>query len=123
VTTRNDTDLPDPPEVILGIGSERPQHRSVPEPLPAGLVSAWVATLDPGYFALVMATGIVSIGSRLLGHRALAEVLLAATVAGFVILLAAYITRAVRFPSRFGASLRARDARGVEIRSTRCRSP
>ena len=107
MTTRNDTDLPDPDEVIPGIGSERPQLRSVPEPLPAGLVSAWVATLDPGYFALVMATGIVSIGGRLLGHRALAEVLLAATVAGFVILLAAYITRAVRFPSRFWASLRA----------------
>lgn len=107
MTTHNDTDVPDPVEVIPGIVAERPQQRSALEPLPAGRVSAWVATLDPGYFALVMATGIVSIGCRLLGHGALAEVLLAATVAGFVILLAAYVTRAIRFPSRFWASLRA----------------
>ena len=78
-----------------------------PEPLPAGRVGAWLATLDSGYFALVMATGIVSIGCRLLGFPVLAEVLLTATVIGFVVLLIAYLLRALRFPRWFAASLRA----------------
>jgi tellurite resistance protein TehA-like permease len=77
------------------------------EPIPDSRAGAWLATLDTGYFALVMATGIVSIGCRLLGQALLAEVLLVATVVGFVVLLAAYVTRAVRFPRRFIASLRA----------------
>lgn len=94
-------------EAIPGLSPDRPQGRSEPEPLPEGRVGAWLATLDPGYFALVMATGIVSIGCRLLGYPVLAEALLVATVAGFLILLLAYVTRAVRFPQRFLASLRA----------------
>ncbi|EPR76672.1 C4-dicarboxylate transporter/malic acid transport protein [Leifsonia rubra CMS 76R] len=77
------------------------------EPIPSGKIGAWLATLDPGYFALVMATGIVSIGCRLLGHSLIAEILLYATVAGWLILSAAYVTRIVRFPRRFLASLRA----------------
>lgn len=77
------------------------------EPVPRGPVAAWIATLDPGYFALVMATGIVSIGSRLLGHELLAEILLWATVIGWVVLTVAYAYRAARFPQRFLASLRA----------------
>jgi tellurite resistance protein TehA-like permease len=97
-------------EVIPGVAPEPPRAQSETEPLPAGKAGAWLATLDPGYFALVMATGIVSIGCRLLGYPPLAEVLLVATVAGFVILLAAYVARAVRFPRRFLASLRAPSA-------------
>jgi len=77
------------------------------EPMPAGRVGAWLATLDPGYFALVMATGIVSIGGRLLGHPVLADVLLVLTAVGFLVLLAAYLARAVRFPRRTLASLAA----------------
>ncbi|MEO8094685.1 MAG: tellurite resistance/C4-dicarboxylate transporter family protein [Pseudolysinimonas sp.] len=94
-------------EAIPGVKSERPTPASETEPLPSGRVGAWLATLDPGYFALVMATGIVSVGCRLLGHPRLAEALLIATVVGFVVLLIAYIARAVRFPRRFAASLRA----------------
>lgn len=94
-------------EAIPGVASDRPQSTPEPEAVPGGRVGAWIATLDPGYFALVMATGIVSIGCRLLGYPALAEVLLVATVIGFVVLLAAYVVRAVRFPHRFAASLRA----------------
>jgi hypothetical protein len=37
------------------------QHPSV-EALPSGLLQRGLATLDPGYFALVMASGIISIG-------------------------------------------------------------
>jgi tellurite resistance protein TehA-like permease len=75
--------------------------------VPAGRVGGWLATLDPGYFALVMATGIVSIGCRLLGYPPLAEALLVATIVGFVVLVAAYLARALRFPRRTLASLRA----------------
>lgn len=77
------------------------------EPLPTGVVGSWLATLDSGYFALVMATGIVSIGTRLLGHEWVAEVLLWVTAVGWVVLMGAYVARAVRFPKRFAASLRA----------------
>jgi len=94
-------------EPLPGVASEQPQPAALVEPLPRGPVSAWLATLDPGYFALVMATGIVSVACRLLGITVLAEVLLVATAVGFVILLLAYLTRALRFPHRFAATLRA----------------
>jgi tellurite resistance protein TehA-like permease len=77
------------------------------EPIPRGRVGAWLATLDPGALALVMATGIVSIGCRLLGHPVLAAILLVAAAVGFVVLLTAYVMRAVRFPRRTRASLTA----------------
>jgi len=54
-----------------------------------------------------MATGIVSIGSRLLGHNLIAEILLYTTTVGWIVLTLAYIIRAVRFPRRFVASLKA----------------
>ncbi len=76
------------------------------EPIPAGRVGSWIATLESGYFAAVMATGIVSIGLRLLGHTVLAEIILVATIAAFVVLLPAYLVRALRFPRRFAASLK-----------------
>lgn len=76
------------------------------EPLPAGRVASWLATLDAGYFAAVMATGIVSIGAGLLGQTVLAVVLIWGSAVAFVILLAAYLARAVRFPHRFAQSLR-----------------
>ena len=76
------------------------------EPLPASRLGRWLATLDPGYFAAVMATGIVSISAGLLGQSVLSEVLLWCTIAAFVILLAAYGARAVAFPRRFARSLK-----------------
>lgn len=77
------------------------------EPLPDRRLAAWLATLDPGYFALVMATGIVSIGARLLGHDVIAEILLWVTAASWLVLSYEYIARAIRFPQRFLASLKA----------------
>jgi tellurite resistance protein TehA-like permease len=79
---------------------------AVAEPLPRGRVKLWLATLDPGYFAAVMATGIVGISARLLGHSVIAVVLLWLTAAAFVVLLAAYVARAVLFRRRFAASLK-----------------
>ncbi len=51
--------------------------------------------MDPGYFAWVMATGIVSVGTDLLGYRVLSQVILGITVAAFVLLVLAYLARAI----------------------------
>ncbi len=64
---------------------------------PARLLPRAIATLDPGYFAFVMATGIVSIGTHLLGYDLLSEVILGFAAAGFLLLLAAYLARFVFF--------------------------
>lgn len=55
---------------------------------------AAIAGLTPGYFALVMATGIISVGMHLEGFDLLSRILLALCVAAFVVLLA---LNAVRF--------------------------
>jgi len=85
--------------------AEAPDAASL-EPLPSGRLGGWLATFDAGYFAAVMATGIVGIGAGLLGYPVLSEILLYCTILAFVLLGAAYLVRAVRFPRRFAASLR-----------------
>ncbi|HET7387316.1 MAG TPA: tellurite resistance/C4-dicarboxylate transporter family protein [Nocardioidaceae bacterium] len=50
-------------------------------------VHAALRGLSPGYFALVMATGIVSIGLNLTGFAVLSEALMVVTAVAFVILL------------------------------------
>lgn len=57
-----------------------------------------VRTLAPGYGALVMATGIVSVGMELAGLHALSDALLWLSVALFVLLLVLNIVRAIGFP-------------------------
>ena len=68
-----------------------------PLPVPHGLVRRAIATLDPGYFAWVMATGIVSVGTDLLGYHLLSRVVLGVAVAAFVGLVLAYAARLVFF--------------------------
>ncbi|MGN6200518.1 tellurite resistance/C4-dicarboxylate transporter family protein [Humibacter sp.] len=75
------------------------------EPLPNGRVGAWLAAFDPGYFAAVMATGIVSVGAELLGFILIARILLVCTIIAFIVLGTAYVARAIRFPRRFTQSL------------------
>jgi tellurite resistance protein TehA-like permease len=70
-----------------------------------------VRTLDPGYFALVMATGIVSIGLRGLGVPALSAALLWLAAAGYVVLVVLHGWRLVAFPGRARGDL-ADPARG-----------
>ena len=65
--------------------------------VPEGLVRRAIATLDPGYFAWVMATGIISVGTDLLGDHLLSQVVLGVTVAAFVGLVLAYAARLVWF--------------------------
>lgn len=64
-----------------------------------------IATLFPGYFALVMATGIVSIGAELRGFHAVAVTLLWINVAAYVVLWALTVVRVVRYPSAVAADL------------------
>ncbi|WP_036283546.1 tellurite resistance/C4-dicarboxylate transporter family protein [Microbacterium luticocti] len=61
-----------------------------------GRADAGVAALTPGYFALVMATGIVSIGMRTNHWVAASVVLLVLAAVAYVVLVALNIVRAVR---------------------------
>ncbi len=56
-----------------------------------------VRGLTPGYFALVMASGILSAGFQMRGFRALSLVLLAVCAAAFVVLLLLNAVRFARF--------------------------
>ena len=67
----------------------------MPDPPPSG-----IATLFPGYFALVMATGIIAIGADQQELRALAQALFAIATAAFVVLAVLTAVRLVRYPRR-----------------------
>lgn len=69
-------------------------------------LGGWVASLDPGYFACVMASGIVSVGTQLLHQHLLSEIILVFTELAFVLLGAAYAVRALAFRDETRASLR-----------------
>ena len=59
-----------------------------------------VERLHPAYFAMVMATGIVSVACKLLGLGLLADVLLAVNVVTYVVLWALTVARVARYPRR-----------------------
>ena len=62
-----------------------------------GRVRAAVQGLAPGYFALVMASGIISVGAKLKGFDAISTVLLIVCIAGFIILLGLTLWRFVAY--------------------------
>lgn len=64
-----------------------------------------IADLYPGYFALVMATGIVSIAAHLLGHSPVAWLLLGINLAAYVVLWALLLMRLAGFFPRVIADL------------------
>jgi tellurite resistance protein TehA-like permease len=78
-----------------GVAGAKQQSTSVPG----------VATLHPASFALVMATGIVSIACELLGLPWLAEPLLWVNGCFYVALWALTVVRAMRFPGRLVADI------------------
>jgi tellurite resistance protein TehA-like permease len=86
--------------------TSRSQGRLPAELAGPGLVGRWVATLHPVWFAWVMASGIISVGTDLLGYHLLSDVSLWITEAAFVVLTIAYATRALAFRQQFQASLR-----------------
>jgi tellurite resistance protein TehA-like permease len=73
---------------------------TAPAPPPAGL-----AGMHPAYFALVMATGIVSLASELMGLHAVAVALFACNLAFYPALWVLLIARVVRHPDRVRADL------------------
>ena len=70
-------------------------------PSPATDSPGAIATLFPGYFALVMATGIVAIASQQQGLDLVADALFVVASAGFVVLFVLYLVRLVRCTQRF----------------------
>lgn len=54
--------------------------------------------LPPGYFALVMATGIISLGLHLEGVDVLSTVLVVIAATGYVVLVALTVWRGIRYP-------------------------
>jgi tellurite resistance protein TehA-like permease len=71
----------------------------------AGWLDAGVRSLYPGYFALVMATGIISNAFWSLDFRVLSLALLVVTVVVFPVLVVATVVRAVRHPRALWADL------------------
>lgn len=82
-----------------------PKIAGSPE-LPDKMLSRALSTLDPGYFAWVMGSGIVSIGSSLLGYPLLSEITLIVTLLAFTVLFFAYVARVIWFWPWFVNSLR-----------------
>jgi tellurite resistance protein TehA-like permease len=68
-------------------------------------VNGGLASLHPAYFALVMATGIVSIACALLGLRPIGVVLLWANTGFFIVLWILTVLRILRFRERVAADL------------------
>src|SRR5438874_3259832 len=64
-----------------------------------------VRTLHPAYFALVMATGIVSIAAKLMGMSVVAWALLVVNIIAFVVLWILTLIRIARFPGYVFADL------------------
>ena len=71
----------------------------------SGRIAQAAANLFPSYFALVMATGIISIAAYLLGMRALAWVLLGVNVVAYVVLWLLLLIRLTRFFPRIKADV------------------
>ena len=77
--------------------NEKPQQR--------GRFLQAVADLFPGYFALVMATGIISIAAHLLEMRTVALALLGVNLIAYVILCSFLLLRLILFFSRIKADI------------------
>ena len=81
-----------------------PRHdefRPVPRPPRPGSLRTAVAGLSPAYFALVMATGIVSIAAHMLGMPRIAGGLFAFNIFAYVVLWLLSMLRLAWFPGRF----------------------
>jgi len=78
------------------------------QPRPGGR-AAFLADLHPGYFAFVMATGIISTGTYLLGPSWLSVTLLAVSCAGLVVLTVAFVGKSISYRDRVVADIRAPD--------------
>src|SRR5690606_31143410 len=76
-------------------------HAAAARPHADGRSESRLAGLSPAYFALVMATGIVSVAAHFHGFELLAQALFVFNVAAWSVLWVLYVLRAVRHPRRF----------------------
>ncbi len=99
--------MSDPEPVLLARHGGSVPGKGAPAlpPVPDGLLARALATLDPGYFASVMASSIVSVGTGLLGYKVLSDLTLWVGVVAFCALVVAYIARAVGWWPFFRHSL------------------
>ena len=74
--------------------------------VPAPVAGGGLADMHPAYFGVVMATGIVSIATELLGLHPIAVALFFVNVPFYVTVWALTLTRIVRYPGRVAADLR-----------------
>lgn len=70
-----------------------------------GLIGKAAANLFPGYFALVMATGIISVAAHLLGMSLPARAMLVVNLVAYPVLCALTLIRLVRFFPRVRADI------------------
>lgn len=83
------------------------QREVTPPPArsPRDQLAVSVKGLHPAYFAMVMATGVVSIVSDLLGLPEAAAFLLWVNVPAYLVLWALFVARALLFPGELGGDL------------------
>ncbi|MBZ0186482.1 MAG: tellurite resistance/C4-dicarboxylate transporter family protein, partial [Candidatus Obscuribacterales bacterium] len=81
--------------LAMGRRAEKPRSHAV------AYLKTRIAALHPAYFALVMATGIVSIGCHLLGLKELAILLFWINASAYGILWLLYVLRASIFTGEF----------------------
>jgi tellurite resistance protein TehA-like permease len=79
------------------------------QPGPLGRAATVIRDLNPGDFAFVMATGIISTGNFLLGPPWLSQALLVIAATGFVMLIVALVIRLARYRTHVAADFRAPD--------------
>lgn len=90
----------------MNIASEIvPQPEAAGRPSLRAIITERVRTLDPAYFALVMATGIVAIAARLTGIPLVGQILSWFNDVAFVVLLGMTLARAFFFPRLMLADL------------------
>jgi tellurite resistance protein TehA-like permease len=98
--------------VSAGDFNEPASRKGSTAPHPYGaprVIAAWIgreiSILDPSYFALVMATGIVSNALLLHGERAVSDALFSVNLVAYPLLWLLTVLRAARFPAAIGADL------------------
>ena len=99
---------------------EKSARGNVPHPSSSSTTNSnrsAIASFFPGYFALVMATGSVSLAAHLLGMERIAQVLFWINIAAYIVLWTITLVRLFRYHAQFFYDLTHHD-RGVTFLST-----
>jgi len=94
-----------PPPDIQRTPDAHASGTGAPAPSLINRIDGEIRDFYPGYFALVMATGIVSNAALYIGHHGLSQFLMAVNLVAFPLLVLASATRAARYPREFWRDL------------------